>query len=159
MNIDEKFGTETKSVFVPGVKISSQEWQEINGTIFFWPARGYITDTYGYRYDPFGGSSREFHNGMDISARTGTPVYAAMAGRVAFAGWSDSYGYYVVINHSGGYRTLYAHMSVLRAKAGAVVNAGERIGDVGSTGRSTGPHLHFTVYKNGVTINPRLLLQ
>jgi murein DD-endopeptidase MepM/ murein hydrolase activator NlpD len=159
MDIHEKFGTETKSVFIPGVQISNLELQEINGDIFLWPVRGRITDTYGYRYDPFGGNSREFHNGMDISARTGTPVYATMAGRVTFAGWSDSYGYYVVISHSGGYRTLYAHMSVLRAKTGDYVEAGGRIGDVGSTGRSTGSHLHFTVYKNGVTVNPRSLLR
>jgi murein DD-endopeptidase MepM/ murein hydrolase activator NlpD len=82
-----------------------------------------------------------------------------MAGRVTFAGWSDSYGYHVVISHSGGYRTLYAHLSAIIAKAGVYVNAGDAIGRVGSTGRSTGPHLHFTVYKNGVTVNPRLLLR
>ncbi|MDR2793200.1 MAG: peptidoglycan DD-metalloendopeptidase family protein [Treponema sp.] len=159
MDINEKFGTETKSVFIPGIKVNNLELQEINGDIFQWPARGYITDVYGYRYDPFGSGSREFHNGMDISARTGTPIRAAMAGQVTFAGWSDSYGNYVVIRHSGGYRTLYAHMSVLRTKTGAYINAGEQIGDVGSTGRSTAPHLHFTVYKNGVTVNPRLLLR
>ncbi|MDR0557052.1 MAG: M23 family metallopeptidase [Treponema sp.] len=159
MDMHEKFGTETKNIFIPNVKMSNLDLQEINGDIFLWPARGYITDSYGYRYDPFGGASREFHNGMDIRARTGAPVRAAMAGRVTFAGWSDSYGYHVVISHSGGYRTLYAHLSVIRAKAGVYVNAGELIGDVGSTGRSTGSHLHFTVYKNGVTVNPRLLLR
>lgn len=159
MDTYERFGTETKNVFIPNVKMSNLDLQEINGDIFLWPARGYITDSYGYRYDPFGGASREFHNGMDISARTGTPVGAAMAGRVTFAGWSDSYGYHVVISHSGGYRTLYAHLSVIIAKAGVYVNAGELIGRVGSTGRSTGAHLHFTVYKNGVTVNPRLLLR
>ncbi|MDR0708409.1 MAG: M23 family metallopeptidase [Treponema sp.] len=159
MDIHERFGTETKNVFIPNVKMSNLDLQEINGDIFLWPARGYITDTYGYRYDPFGGASREFHNGLDISARTGAPVGAAMSGRVTFAGWSDSYGYHVVISHSGGYRTLYAHLSAIIAKAGVYVNAGELIGRVGSTGRSTGPHLHFTVYKNGVTVNPRLLLR
>ncbi|MDR0374781.1 MAG: M23 family metallopeptidase, partial [Treponema sp.] len=87
MDIHERFGTETKNVFIPNVKMSNLDLQEINGDIFFWPARGYITDTYGYRYDPFGGVSREFHNGLDIAARTGTPVAAAMAGRVTFAGW------------------------------------------------------------------------
>ncbi|MDR2783352.1 MAG: M23 family metallopeptidase [Treponema sp.] len=159
MDIHEKFGTETRNIFIPNIKMSNLDLQEINGDIFLWPARGYITDSYGYRSNPFGGVSREFHNGLDISARTGTPVGAAMAGRVTFAGWSDSYGYHVVISHSGGYRTLYAHLSAIIAKAGVYVNAGELIGRVGSTGRSTGPHLHFTVYKNGVTVNPRLLLR
>jgi murein DD-endopeptidase MepM/ murein hydrolase activator NlpD len=82
-----------------------------------------------------------------------------MSGRVSAVGWDDGFGNYVVISHHSGYRTLYAHMSVIRVKAGAYVGTGERIGDVGSTGRSTGPHLHFTVYKNGVTVNPRALMK
>jgi murein DD-endopeptidase MepM/ murein hydrolase activator NlpD len=151
---------ENISLFVPGAKIDQSALQEINGDLFLWPVRGTISDTYGYRYDPFTGASREFHNGMDISARSGTRINAAMPGRITSVVYDHpSYGNYVVITHSGGYRTLYAHMSVIRVKSGVYVNGGDQIGDVGSTGRSTGPHLHFTVYKNGVTVNPRALLK
>jgi murein DD-endopeptidase MepM/ murein hydrolase activator NlpD len=82
-----------------------------------------------------------------------------MAGRISSTGYDDTTGNYVVITHHSGYRTLYAHMSVIRTKAGAYVRTGDIIGDVGSTGLSTGPHLHFTVYKNGVTVNPRALIR
>jgi murein DD-endopeptidase MepM/ murein hydrolase activator NlpD len=82
-----------------------------------------------------------------------------MAGRVSTVGYNDAFGNYAVISHHSGYRTLYAHLSVVRVKAGAYVGTGQRIGDVGSTGVSTGPHLHFTVYKNGVTVNPRSLMK
>jgi murein DD-endopeptidase MepM/ murein hydrolase activator NlpD len=88
----------------------------------------------------------------------GTPIKAAMSGRVSSTGYNDATGNFVVISHHSGYRTLYGHMSVIRVKSGAYVKTGERIGDVGSTGLSTGPHLHFTVYKNGVTVNPRALM-
>jgi murein DD-endopeptidase MepM/ murein hydrolase activator NlpD len=82
-----------------------------------------------------------------------------LPGRVSAAGWDNTFGNYVVINHHSGYRTLYGHLSVIRVKSGAYVGTGERIGDVGSTGLSTAPHLHFTVYKNGVTVNPRALIK
>ena len=146
------------SVFIPGAKLDPLALQEINGDLFAWPVRGYITSNYGYRANPFTGV-RQFHSGLDIGVPTGTPVKAAMAGRVTTAGYDNSYGNYVVISHYAGYRTLYAHLSVIRTKPGAYVGSGERIGDAGSTGVSTGPHLHFTVYKNGVTVNPRTLLK
>ncbi|MDR2069158.1 MAG: M23 family metallopeptidase [Spirochaetaceae bacterium] len=145
-------------IFIPGARLDRMDLQEINGDLFTWPVYGYLTSLYGYRASPFTGV-RQFHSGIDIGAAAGTPIRAAMGGRVTAAGYDDSYGNYVVITHHGGYRTLYGHMSVIRVKTGAYVGAGERIGDVGSTGRSTGPHLHFTVYKNGVTINPRALLK
>ncbi|MDR2495261.1 MAG: M23 family metallopeptidase [Spirochaetaceae bacterium] len=146
------------SIFIPGAKLDPLDLQEINGDLFAWPVRGYITSHYGYRASPFTGV-RQFHSGLDIGVPTGTPVKAAMAGRVTTAGYDKSYGNYVVISHYAGYRTLYAHLSVIRTKPGAYVGTGERIGDAGSTGVSTGPHLHFTVYKNGVTVNPRSLLK
>jgi len=148
------------SLFIPGAQLDWMERQEINGDLFMWPVNGYITSSYGYRIYPFDDDGgRQFHTGIDIGAVSGTPIRAAMAGRVSFAGWDDVFGYHVVISHHAGYRTLYGHMSVIRVKAGAYVGTGERIGDVGSTGRSTGPHVHFTVYKNGVTVNPRSLLK
>ncbi|MDR0569190.1 MAG: M23 family metallopeptidase [Spirochaetaceae bacterium] len=147
------------SVFIPGAKLDLTELHEINGDLFAWPVRGRITSNYGYRVSPFTGQGRQFHSGMDIAVPMGTPIKAAMSGRVAIAGYDNTYGNYVVISHHSGYRTLYGHMKIIRTKAGAYVETGERIGDAGSTGLSTGPHLHFTVYKNGVTVNPRQLLK
>jgi murein DD-endopeptidase MepM/ murein hydrolase activator NlpD len=146
------------SLFIPGARLEWTDLQEINGDLFIWPVRGYITSLYGYRVSPFSPGQRQFHTGIDIGSPLGTPIKAAMGGRVSATGYNDISGNYVVISHHSGYRTLYAHMSVIRVKAGAYVKTGERIGDVGSTGLSTGPHLHFTVYKNGVTVNPRILM-
>jgi len=133
--------------------------QEINGDLFIWPLYGTISSFYGNRRDPVNPDRWEFHNGIDIRGRTGTPIRAAMAGRVSSVGFDRVYGNYVIINHHSGYRTLYAHLSVIRTRSGAYVAQGERIGDAGNTGLSTGPHLHFTVYKNGNTVNPRVLLR
>jgi murein DD-endopeptidase MepM/ murein hydrolase activator NlpD len=146
------------SLFIPGARLSQTDLQEINGDLFLWPIRGYITSPYGYRPSPFT-RERQFHTGLDIGASQGTPIRAGMAGRVSSVGYDATSGNYVVITHHSGYRTLYAHMSVVRTKTGAYVRTGDVIGDVGSTGLSTGPHLHFTVYKNGVTVNPRALIK
>ena len=145
-------------LFIPGARMDWVTRQEINGDLFLWPVSGYITSPYGYRKSPFTGV-RQFHSGLDIGSSMGAPVRAAMSGRVSHVGWDDAFGNYVVISHHSGYRTLYGHMSAVRTKFGASVGAGERIGDVGSTGLSTGPHLHFTVYKNGITVNPRNLIK
>jgi murein DD-endopeptidase MepM/ murein hydrolase activator NlpD len=147
------------SLFIPGAKLDWTYRQEINGDLFIWPASGRISSPYGYRIAPFA-RVRAFHSGVDIAAPMGSPIKAAMAGRVTQIGVNDeSWGNFVVISHHSGYRTFYAHMSVVRVKAGAYVETGGRIGDVGSTGLSTGPHLHFTVYKNGVTVNPLSLMR
>jgi len=146
------------TIFIPGAKMDWVNRQEINGDLFVWPYQGYVTSGYGYRIAPFGGT-RQFHSGIDIGGPMGAPIRAAMAGRVSQVGFDNSFGNYVVVTHHSGYRTFYAHMSVVRVKAGAFVGTGERIGDIGSTGLSTGPHIHFTVYKNGVTVNPRSLMK
>jgi len=146
-------------IFIPGAKLDWVSLQEINGDLFIWPINGAITSPFGYRIDPFNSGNRQFHTGIDIRGSTGTPVKAAMAGRVSQAGYDSVLGNYVMISHHSDYRTVYGHMSVIRTKAGAYVATGERIGDVGSTGLSTGPHLHFTVYKNGVLVNPRALMR
>jgi murein DD-endopeptidase MepM/ murein hydrolase activator NlpD len=147
-------------LFIPGARLDWMERQEINGDLFIWPASGRITSNYGWRRWPFGdGNVRQFHSGMDIGASWGTAVRAAMSGRVSAVGWDNVLGNYIVVSHHSGYRTMYGHLSAVRVKSGAYVGTGERIGDVGSTGMSTGPHLHFTVYKNGVTVNPRNLLR
>ncbi len=121
-----------------------------------WPLaiRGTITSTYGYRSDPINGS-KSFHQGLDIAAPKGTAVYAASDGVVIFSGYKNSYGNVVMIDHGGGIVTVYAHNSSLVAKTGQTVKRGSVISKVGSTGYSTGNHLHFEVRKNGATINPR----
>jgi murein DD-endopeptidase MepM/ murein hydrolase activator NlpD len=144
-------------LFVPGAKLDSAKLQEINGDLFIWPIRGRITSRYGYRISPISGR-RSFHTGVDLSGVTGVPIKAAMSGRVVTAGWSDVYGNYIVIAHHSNYRTLYGHMSAFRARSGSYVRTGETIGYVGNTGQSVGSHLHFMVYKNGVTVNPLTLL-
>ena len=158
---NELFSDTVKSgetLFIPGARMDWVERQEINGDLFIWPTAGYITSPYGYRKSPFTGI-RQFHSGLDIGSAEGTAVRAAMSGRVHSVGWDPILGNYAVINHHSGYRTMYGHMSVVRVKSGAYVGTGERIGNVGSTGLSTGPHLHFTVYKSGITVNPRTLMK
>ena len=146
-------------IFIPGGRLDAFNLQEINGDLFIWPVPGrFITSPFGWRASPFTGR-RQFHNGIDIRGATGTPVWAAMSGRVSAAGWDNIFGNYVIINHHSGFRTLYAHLSVIRVRPGTNVRAGDRIGDIGSTGLSTGPHLHFSVFRNGVAVNPRVLMR
>ncbi|MDR0909597.1 MAG: M23 family metallopeptidase [Spirochaetaceae bacterium] len=147
-----------KKLFIPGAEMDSTTLQEINGDLFRWPLRGYryLSSLYGYRRDPFGSGTRVFHTGIDIPAPTGTPAYAAMAGKVSIVGNNATFGNYVIINHHSGYQSLYGHLNKASIRQGAYVVAGQKIGEVGSTGLSTGPHLHFTVYKNRRTVNPRL---
>jgi murein DD-endopeptidase MepM/ murein hydrolase activator NlpD len=159
--VNELFSEELKAdsvLFIPGARLDWVNRQEINGDLFIWPVTGWVTSPYGIRVNPFGGD-RQFHSGLDIGASSGAPVKAAMAGRVSMVGYNDTFGNYIVISHHSGYRTLYAHLNIARVKMGAYVGTGQRIGDVGSTGLSTGPHLHFTVYKNGLTVNPRTLMK
>ena len=146
-------------LFIPGARLDWDRLQEINGDLFIWPAIGAITSPYGYRRDPFNSSQIQFHNGIDIKGNVGAPVRAALAGRVSAVGWDNLFGNYIIINHHSGYRTLYAHLNLIRTRTGAYVSQGERIGDIGNTGLSTGSHLHFTVYRNGVTVNPRILMR
>ena len=122
---------------------------------FTWPLPGYTNNSsaYGWRVHPIYGT-RKFHKGEDIPAPTGTPIVAAASGTVTTAGWVSGYGNYTVINHGGGVMTAYGHQSAIHVSVGQTVTAGQTIGLVGSTGNSTGPHLHFEVYVNGSTRNP-----
>lgn len=147
-----------KKLFLPAARLSRVDLQEINGDLFIWPVKGWISSPYGYRTSPFTGA-RQFHSGLDIAAPLGTHLKAAMEGRVAATGYDVNNGNYVVVAHHSGYRTFYGHMDVIRVKAGEHVKAGQRIGDVGSTGLSTGSHVHFTVFKHGSTVNPRTLMR
>jgi peptidoglycan hydrolase-like protein with peptidoglycan-binding domain len=104
--------------------------------------------------DPFGPRGDRFHAGIDLLAPAGTPVYAARAGKVAFADWSDGYGFLVIVDHGDGERTFYAHLSRIDVRRGVLVGAGARLGRVGATGDATGPHLHFEVRVRGAAVNP-----
>lgn len=117
------------------------------------PVTGKLTSKYGYRRDPFTGVTT-FHYGIDIGANQGTTVYSAAYGTVVYTGYNSSSGNYITIDHGNGYKTQYKHLSKILVKTGEVVNKGQKIGLVGSTGRSTGPHLHFEVLLNGATKNP-----
>ena len=113
-----------------------------------------VASGFGYRIDPLYKDSR-LHAGLDFSAPTGTPIYATADGEVQIAGFNtDGYGNKVVINHGYGFQTLYAHMVRVKAKAGQSVKRGEVIGYIGSTGKSTGPHLHYEVIKRGAKVDP-----
>jgi murein DD-endopeptidase MepM/ murein hydrolase activator NlpD len=122
-----------------------------------WPAMGWLTSGYGSRSDPFTGRF-DSHPGLDISGNTGDPVYATADGRVATAGRTGDYGNLVVIEHAFGLTTRYGHLSRIAVPAGAEVKRGAVIGYVGSTGRSTGSHLHYEVWANGRPVNPLKLL-
>jgi murein DD-endopeptidase MepM/ murein hydrolase activator NlpD len=124
-----------------------------------WPVvGGETTDSFGGRRDPFGGGSSEFHSGQDISAERGTPVYAAGIATVKFAGTQSGYGQIVILDHGGGITTRYGHLSKIEVVAGQQLARGELLGRVGSTGRSTGPHLHYEVRINEEPVNPRAYL-
>ena len=118
------------------------------------PSSHTITSEFGYRSDPFGGSGGGFHSGIDIGAPAGTPIVAACAGTVAWSNFSSSAGNWIGISHGNGVVSVYMHMSARIAKTGQHVNKGQIIGLVGTTGSSTGNHLHFGVQVNGSYVNP-----
>ncbi len=124
---------------------------------FQWPLVGTVTSHYGYRKNPITGKYAN-HNGLDIAADTGTDIVAAYNGEITKTGYSSSYGYYVIIDHGGAVQTLYAHCSKIVAVTGQTVEKGDTIALVGSTGRSTGPHLHFEVRVSGYRLDPEWLL-
>lgn len=126
-----------------------------DGCLFLWPVRGTISSDYGYRFI-FGETN--FHQGIDIPAPTGTAINAAADGVVAFAGERGTYGNLVILTHPGGFQTYYAHCSQLLVKAGDTVSLGQPVAAVGSTGRSTGPHVHFEVRYQNSPMDPLLYL-
>jgi murein DD-endopeptidase MepM/ murein hydrolase activator NlpD len=117
------------------------------------PTTGVFTSGFGYRTDPLG-RGRRFHSGQDIGAPMGTPIVAATAGTIAYAGWESGYGNYTCIDRGSGFATCYGHQSRILVTVGQQVQQGQQIGLVGSTGNSTGPHLHFEVRLNGVPVDP-----
>jgi murein DD-endopeptidase MepM/ murein hydrolase activator NlpD len=118
-----------------------------SGSGFVWPASGIVTSGFGWRWG-------RMHEGLDIAAPSGSPISAATSGTVIYAGWMGGYGNLVVIDHGGGLATAYGHQSSIAVSSGSQVSQGQTIGYVGSTGHSTGPHLHFEVRVNGSAVDP-----
>lgn len=115
------------------------------------------SSSYGWRYDPFNGN-RAFHEGLDFTAVNGTPIFAAAGGIVSFSGQTNDYGNLIKVEHGAGLETRYAHASRLLVRNGQRVEKGQKIAEVGSTGRSTGPHLHYEIRLNGSPLDPRKYL-
>ena len=152
----EKAAKELQNQINSALKSSSQQTVKYSGNgKFGFPLTSYtrISSTYGYRIHPITGT-KKLHTGIDYAAPYGTSILAAEDGVVLTAGWNSGYGYCVTINHGGGYVTLYGHCSSLLVSAGQSVKRGQTIAKVGSTGNSTGNHLHFEVRINGNTVNP-----
>lgn len=151
---------EGAELFIPGARLDSNTLQKAMGEIFTNPlkVKYRITSRFGHRLDPITGVAST-HKGLDMACPTGTPIYACRSGRVLKASFSSLYGNYVVIEHVDGYQTLYAHMSKSIAKKGDRVSQGTKIGLVGNTGYSTGPHLHLTVYKNYKPVDPLTVIK
>ncbi len=147
--------------FIPGALTSPTftHFQMAGGTksLFAWPVHGLLTSGFGPRIHPISGQP-SFHEGIDLEVPEGTDVYAACAGRVIIAGRHNGYGLYVVLEHSNGYRTLYAHLSEIVVYRGQFIEGGQRIARSGNTGNSTGPHLHFEIVQYGRPLNPLALL-
>jgi len=123
----------------------------LNKGLFLWPTEGLVYSLFGMRWG-------RMHRGIDISGKTGTPVLAARDGTVTFAGVKGGYGNIVILSHEDGYETRYAHLSSFKASVGDAVQTGDVIGLMGSTGRSTGPHLHFEIRKDDTARNPLFFL-
>jgi len=126
----------------------------LNHTPSIWPTTGWTSRGYGMKFDPFTGI-KQMHSGIDIASRTGTPIIATADGRVSRVGKNGGMGKTIVIDHGYGFVTRYAHLSDYKVKRGQKVKRGDVIGLMGSTGYSTGPHLHYEVVRNGKSLNPK----
>jgi murein DD-endopeptidase MepM/ murein hydrolase activator NlpD len=141
-------------VFVPEARMNTTELKLILGELFRNPTVGRFTSGFGMRADPFTGLP-QFHNGIDWANAPGTPIRAAGSGRVVhIESQIGNYGRFIIIRHDGGFQTLYAHLNTFDVRVGQFVYQGDVIGRMGNTGRSTGPHLHFSVIRNGRFVNP-----
>ncbi len=127
----------------------------LNSTPSIRPSMARISSGFGYRLDPFGQRTTKRHNGIDFAGKPDSPIVVTADGVVRHAGWVPSYGQAILVDHGFGYSTLYAHTTGLRVKAGDVVKRGDKIATMGSSGRSTGTHLHYEVWKDGQAVNPR----
>ena len=142
-------------LFIPGARMNRDELRMALGDrLFNHPVRGArLTSPFGWRNDPFTGVRRH-HAAIDLAAPTGTPITAAKDGRVSALGYDRVFGNFIIMTHANGFQTLYAHLHTTAVRRGDQVRQGARIGTVGSTGLSTGPHLHFAIYRNNRAVNP-----
>lgn len=155
-NIDEgSVIAEGTDLFLSGARYTLEERIEMYGLSFFTPLYGYrLSSHFGYRSDPFTGA-RKLHSGVDMAAGYGSAVLAARGGVVTFVGYAGGYGLLVIIKHDEEYTSYYAHLSSARVSVGQQVGMGQTIGGVGSTGRSTGNHLHFEIRRFGTPVDPK----
>lgn len=123
------------------------------------PHRGRITSQFGNRNNPFSGTGSERHAGIDFKGNTGEPVSVTAQGKISFAGVKGGYGNCIIVDHGFHLKTLYGHLSRILVRAGQTVVVGQKIGEIGSTGRSTGPHLHYEIHQNGQRIDPENYLK
>jgi len=127
----------------------------LNSTPSIRPSNARISSGYGYRLDPFGHRTSKKHNGVDFAGLPDSPIFVTADGVVRHAGWVPSFGQAILVDHGFGYSTLYAHTTGIQVKAGDVVKRGDKIATMGSSGHSTGTHLHYEVWKDGQPVNPR----
>ena len=157
--VNKSESLQKKFLFIPCGKISSLERSLFLGTAFLSPIQyGKATSSFGSRKDPFNSRRMEFHKGIDIGCRIGTNVHSARSGEVVFSGYEEGYGNLVIVEHEFGYRSYYGHLSKILVNKGDSVQSGSLIALSGNTGRTTGPHLHFEIRKNGRALNPMTFL-
>ncbi|MDR2617284.1 MAG: M23 family metallopeptidase [Treponema sp.] len=153
-DIQQDVITPGESLFIPGARMRNEDLRLALGELFIYPLKGArLTSPFGWRNDPINGVRRH-HAAVDLAAPTGTPVKAASDGKVSALGFNSTYGNFIILSHENNYQSMYAHLSAFAVKKGDRVAQGVKIGEVGSTGYSTGPHLHFAIYKNGQAVNP-----
>lgn len=145
--------TPGQTLFIPGARLSTYDLKKALGKLIIWPIKGHISSYFGYRANPFTGI-RQFHNGLDIAGPMNTSVKAVMDGRVSETGFSSVFGNFVILSHEEGYQTLYAHLNKILVQQGTSVLQGKTIGLLGTTGYSTGPHVHLGVFKRGTAVDP-----
>jgi murein DD-endopeptidase MepM/ murein hydrolase activator NlpD len=154
-------------LFIPGARMDANEFDRAfrrdavrrdfgRSVPIILPVGGKVTSGYGWREDPVRpvAGEKRFHRGVDFIGKTGDPIKAAMKGTVLHIDNNPNLGNFVILKHDGGYQTLYAHLSAYTVKAGDTVNQGQEIGKIGATGYTTGPHLHFEVFRNGNRVDP-----
>jgi murein DD-endopeptidase MepM/ murein hydrolase activator NlpD len=147
-----------KSEFETKIRNLEQSFRDNEHTPSIYPLVGKINDEFGSRRNPFGGSASEFHTGLDISGEKGNAVIAPADGVILKSGWMGGYGNMIEIDHRNGLTTRYGHLSQIDTFVGEEIKRGQEIGKVGSTGRSTGPHLHYEVRVEGEAVNPHSYL-
>jgi murein DD-endopeptidase MepM/ murein hydrolase activator NlpD len=147
-----------QSIFIPGARLPDSDIRRALGPKFAWPIRGPLSSFFGYRPDPFTGV-RRFHAGIDIAVDADSPIRAAMEGKVADVGYNANYGNYVILSHADGFQTLYGHLTSPSVAVGTTVAQGSVIGLSGNTGYSTGPHLHFGIFRRSLPLNPLKFLK